>query len=79
MGVVFHAYDRHMQREVAVKVLLFDGCRDEELQERFEREVKALAALDHQNIVKILSSGVNKDGNPTMSWNFSTVCRSLQK
>lgn len=64
MGAVFHAYDRQLTRDVAVKVLLFAGASDPDMQERFSREAKALAALDHPNIVKLLSWGLNDAGQP---------------
>ncbi|MBX9723990.1 MAG: serine/threonine protein kinase, partial [Candidatus Obscuribacterales bacterium] len=64
MGLVFHAVDLTLQRDVAVKLLHFEGSRSEEVHERFLREAKALASLDHVNIVKILASGITDDGNP---------------
>ncbi len=64
MGIVFQAVDRELGRDVAIKVLLFDGSRDEESQERFLREAKVLAVLNHPNIVRIFSSGLNDKGNP---------------
>jgi len=65
MGMVFQAYDTSLQRDVAVKVLLFEGSRETELQQRFLREARALDALqNHPNIVSIYSSGLNSQGNP---------------
>lgn len=64
MGVVFRAFDKQLQREVAIKVLFITGVNDEENVGRFTREAKALALLDNPNIVKILSWGVNEDGHP---------------
>ena len=64
MGVVIRAYDNYLNREVAVKLLLFDGANQGEIQERFEREAKALALLDHPNIVKLLNWGVSTAGHP---------------
>lgn len=64
MGLVFLAYDTELSRDVAIKVLLFEGVREKEAQERFLREAKALFALDHPNIVHIFSSGINEHGNP---------------
>ncbi len=64
MGLVLHAVDQTLQRDVAVKLLNFDGSRTEEVHERFLREAKALASLDHVNVVKILASGITDDGNP---------------
>lgn len=64
MGIVFQGVDKELGRDVAIKVLLFEGSRDEEAQERFLREAKVLAVLNHSNIVRIFSSGLNEKGNP---------------
>lgn len=61
MGIVFRAHDTLLDRTVAVKVLSFDGSRSDEMQKRFLQEAKALASLEHANIVKILGSGVSEN------------------
>lgn len=58
MGTVFRARDRHMQREVAIKVLLPEALKKQELVERFHREVQAAARLNHTNIVTAYDAGV---------------------
>jgi len=55
MGEVFAAYDESLAREVALKVLRPQFSEDFERRQRFEREAKAIAALDHPNIVTIYS------------------------
>ena len=80
MGIVFQALDTELGRDVAIKVLLFDGARDEDAQERFLREAKVLAVLNHPNIVRIYSSGINEKGNPYHIMEFlkgSPLCAEL--
>jgi Tol biopolymer transport system component len=53
MGEVYRALDTRLDREVAVKVLPEAMSRDPERLTRFEREAKALAALNHPNVAQI--------------------------
>ena len=60
MGVVYLAYQRSLEREVALKLispgnLFFPGARD-----RFRREVEAVARLDHPGIVSIYVVGEDR-------------------
>src|SRR5262245_57723309 len=50
MGVVWHARDESLQREVALKFLHPDLSSHHESRERFLREARAAAALSHPNI-----------------------------
>lgn len=58
-SAVFKARQRTMDRIVAVKVL--HSVHDPAALRRFESEVKLTFAIDHPNIVKILSYGVSAD------------------
>jgi Tol biopolymer transport system component len=55
MGDVYLAWDRVLEREVALKVLPEELSSDHSLLRRLQREARALAALDHPNIVTIFS------------------------
>ena len=55
MGEVYRATDTKLGRDVALKVLPADVARDPDRLARFQREAKALAALDHPNIVTVFS------------------------
>jgi TolB-like protein len=55
MGEVFRATDTTLGREVALKVLPAEMASNPERLERFKREAKALAALDHPAVVGVYS------------------------
>ena len=55
MGEVYRATDAKLGRDVALKVLPAEMAHDPERLARFRREAKALAQLDHPNIVTIHS------------------------
>ena len=55
MGEVYRATDTKLGRDVALKVLPADMAHDPDRLARFRREAKALAQLDHPNIVTIHS------------------------
>ncbi|MCA9048008.1 MAG: protein kinase, partial [Planctomycetaceae bacterium] len=57
MGMVFRARHQHMDRHVAIKVLSPKLTKNADLLKRFRREVKALAALSHGNIVIAYDAG----------------------
>jgi serine/threonine protein kinase/tetratricopeptide (TPR) repeat protein len=61
MGVVYRARDERLDRDVAVKVLPEDVAGDLDRLHRFEREAKAVAQLDHPNILAIHDFG-SEDG-----------------
>lgn len=57
MGEVFLAIDPTLDRAVAIKTVLQGGDLGDESELRFEREAKALAALNHPSIVTIYDFG----------------------
>ncbi len=61
MGEVYRARDTRLDRDVAVKVLPESLASDRDALSRFEREAKAVAALNHPNILSLHDFG--KEGN----------------
>ena len=57
MGEVYRARDARLGREVALKVLPESFSRDAERLRRFEQEARAVAALNHPNILAIHDIG----------------------
>ena len=68
MGQVYKAYDSRLHREIAIKVAA------ERFSERFDREVRAIATLNHPNICTIHDVGPNYlvtelvDGETLRDW-----------
>jgi serine/threonine protein kinase/Tol biopolymer transport system component len=50
MGEVYKAQDTRLERVVALKVIQSAFAASKEMRERFEREARAISALDHPNI-----------------------------
>jgi serine/threonine protein kinase len=63
MGAVWRATDLRLGRTVAMKVLHTDLRNDPSLQERFQREARLLASIEHPAIVPIFHLGVIQDGD----------------
>jgi serine/threonine-protein kinase len=65
MGTVYLGYDRKLHRHVAIKTILRDELGGEnmpsEYAQRFELEAKAIAKLNHPNIVSVYDSGEEGD------------------
>ena len=57
MGVVYRAEQPGLERKVAVKVIAPGHAADSRFRERFAREARLAAALDHPNIVPVYTTG----------------------
>ena len=57
MAIVFKAKEKQLEREVAIKVLPFSLAFDKEFVERFQREARTSARLEHPNIIPIYRVG----------------------
>jgi hypothetical protein len=63
MGVVYRGRDEALERDAAIKVMSVNLAGDEEGRQRFRREARAAARLQHPNIVTIYELG-EQDGAP---------------
>ncbi len=57
MGEVYRAQDKRLGRDVALKILPPEVAADPSRQARFEQEARAVAALNHPNIVAVYDVG----------------------
>ena len=68
-GVVYRARQENLDRDVAVKTLRDGAFADDEERELFTREAKAVAQLNHPNVVAIYDWGEDR-GQPFFSMEF---------
>jgi serine/threonine protein kinase len=64
-GEVFRAVDRETGRTVAVKRMLASSD-DPTLLDRFQREARLLAQVDHPHVVRYVAHGVDEGGRPCL-------------
>jgi eukaryotic-like serine/threonine-protein kinase len=69
MGEVYKARDTRLDRTVAVKVLPEHIARRDDIRQRFEREARAVASLNHPNICVLHDIG-SQDGTGYMVMEF---------
>lgn len=70
MGSVFRAYDPGLDRYVAVKFMDEAIASDQVCVERFLREARNLAKIDHPNVVRVISAGKDDSGRPYFVMEF---------
>ncbi len=71
MGDVVKATDIDLKRTVAIKILSVKHRDDSELEARFVREGRAVAAISHPNVVQVFTTGTY-DGRPYIAMEFLT-------
>ena len=77
MGTVYRGYDKLLEREVLVK-LLNESRLDEVGKERLLREARAMAKLDHPNIILVYDAGeVNGVPYIVMQYSLGRTCTRL--
>ena len=57
MGIVYRATQLSLGRPVAVKLIAPDRAGDPGFRERFERESRIAAAIDHPNVIPVYAAG----------------------
>ena len=71
MATVYRAYDPSFEREVAIKVLPRELMHDPQFRDRFRREIKTIASLEHPAIVPVYDVG-EEDGVPYFVMRYMT-------
>ncbi len=57
MGAVYKAHQKSLERNVAIKILPREFGEDREFRKRFEDEAKAMAKLNHPNLISVYDFG----------------------
>ena len=70
MARVYRARHRVLNRVSALKILLPELAGDENFVERFLREARSAASLDHPNIVPVYETGRSEDGDYFLAMKF---------
>jgi predicted Ser/Thr protein kinase len=63
MGVVYRALQLDLDRPVALKLIAPQLAEDPDFRERFVRESRAAASIDHPNVIPIYYTGESDDGS----------------
>ena len=82
MGVVYKAKDTKLDRTVALKFLPSHLTQSKKDKQRFTREAKSAAALDHPNVCTIYEVGESQDGTLYISMAYydgETLADRLEK
>src|SRR6476469_9861400 len=62
MSTVYRAFDTVLERQVAIKLMHQEITSDSDQLERFRREARAVAQLNHPHVVGVIDAG--EDGDP---------------
>src|SRR4051794_5406483 len=69
MGVVYRARELELDRVVALKVIAPELVDDEDVRERFVREARAAASIEHPNVIPVHAAG-ERDGLAYLAMRF---------
>src|SRR4051794_13835409 len=62
MGVIYRATELRLGRPVALKLIATEQASDPDVRDRFEREARLTAAIDHPNVIPVYGAG-EEDGH----------------
>src|ERR687894_636957 len=62
MSTVYRAFDTVLERQVAIKLMHRDIAADADQLERFRREARAVAQLNHPHVVGVIDAGEDGQG-----------------
>jgi serine/threonine-protein kinase len=62
MGVIYRATELRLGRAVALKLIATEQASDPDVRERFEREARLTAAIEHPNVIPVYAAG-EEDGH----------------
>jgi serine/threonine-protein kinase len=69
MSTVYRAFDTVLERQVAIKLMHREMSSDSDQLERFRREARAVAQLNHPHIVGVIDAGED-DGTPYIVFEY---------
>src|ERR671922_634419 len=69
MSTVYRAFDPTLERWVAIKLMHRDISTDPDQLERFRREARAVARLNHPHVVTVIDAGED-DGAPYIVFEY---------
>jgi serine/threonine protein kinase len=61
MSTVYRAFDTLLERQVAIKLMHRETARDGDQIERFRREARHVAQLNHPHVVQVIDAGEDGD------------------
>jgi serine/threonine-protein kinase len=61
MGVVYRATDESLQRTVALKLIAPELTTNQDFRERFKRESRLAASIEHPNVIPVYAAGESED------------------
>ena len=74
MGMVLAAHDEKLARDVAVKLIRAEHFNNQGMKERFEREARAVARIQHPGVINLYDSGELEDGTAFLVMEKLTGC-----